>query len=277
MKKTLIAISALLIAAITSNAQSRKDSLLAVKALKKITNINSENDLKPKAGSFSTELNVNPLKGDLSFNNSLNQIKFRYFSTSGFAWRFGINVKVQDSSYSNKQVYGSATNSNVENSRKGLTLGANLGFEKHFKGTRRLSPYIGLDLSITDQSNSTESTTGQVTTKVKNAWYSRVPYVYYSANTGYQTYYEDLPTQYAFTRFGINFITGFDFYMAKNFFLGYEFNFGLNTTKYKDPETTVTGQTASSSSNNNTEYDTKNKSLSFGPGLMNGIRIGYVF
>lgn len=276
MKKTLVAVTALLIAAISANAQSHQDSLLAEKSLKKKLTA-SENYLKPSAGSFSTELNINPFKGELSLNNSLNQIKFRYFTKPKFAWRFGVNISAQDSVYEINNPYSSSsTTTSSKDQLNGLNIGLNIGFEKHFNGTKRLSPFVGGEFSFTNQSYKTEETNGAATTTYKGLWLNRYYQPYYNNNgniIGSYTY--DMSLR-AYKRFGLNVVTGFDFYMAKNFFFGYEFNFGFNVTNYKDPETTVTGG-STSSSNQNTDPEVKNNSFSFGPSLMNGIRIGYVF
>jgi hypothetical protein len=273
MKKTLIAVSAILIAMTSANAQSQKDSLLAEKAMKKMWKTN-ENSLKPGAGSFSTELNINPFKGELSLNNSLNQIKFRYFTKPDFAWRFGVNISALDSVLDSKAYY-SSTNLNYKDRRKSFTIGLNLGFEKHLKGTKRLSPYIGGDISFTTKSSSQEVTEGSTTTKIKGIWLDETIETYNSGSNYYtRTIYN--PQERAFNRFGLNVVSGLDFYMAKNFFFGYEFNFGLRYTKYKDIETTITPKPTGTNTSN-IESETDNSSLTFGPSLMNGIRIGYVF
>lgn len=275
MKRTFITVTAILLACYGLNAQTKKDRSKAEKQVKRqITEIS---EFKADGKSFSTELNVNPFRGDLRLNNSLNQIKFRYFTNPGFALRLGVNVTSTDSTVSNRQVYGSTSgNNNTEGSQESFTVAANFGFEKHFKGTRRLSPYLGLDFSIADRSCSGKSTAGNTTTEIKNAWYRLVPYTTYSSSGGYQTTYTTVISDPAYTRFGLNLVTGFDFYMAKDFFFGYEFNFGFITKKYKDPETTVRSTTGQPSGTV-IEYETKNRSSSFGPSLMNGIRIGYVF
>ena len=276
MKKTLLTVAAILIAVLSLKAQTNQDSLKAEKKAKRLSWADGE--FKPGTGSVSTELNINPFKGELSLNNSLNQIKFRYFASPGLAWRFGFNVGSTDSTFSSKQIYGpNSGTADLDGSQKSFTIAANFGFEKHFKGTKRLSPYVGVDFGIADRSSSVETTQGSVTTKSKNVWYETVPYVYYSPSTGYQVSTARVATGHGYTSFGVNLITGFDFYMARNFFIGYEFNFGLNAKKYKTPEITVTGQTPTTPGNSNIEFETKNRTTSIGTNLMNGIRIGYVF
>lgn len=109
--------------------------------------------LKPQAGNVSTELNINPFNGSISLNNSFNQLKFRFFTAPNFALRLGVNANQSSSTNENSNPYG--TNSYVyEETRSTTTFGLNMGIEKHFAGTRRLSPYIGADLAIVNKNSS---------------------------------------------------------------------------------------------------------------------------
>lgn len=250
MKKTLVC-ALFTVASIAVRAQSDNGS-------------SSENaQLKPSAKTFATELNFNPFKGNLSLNNSLNQVKFRYFVKEDLALRLGVNINQKDSVINSGNPYGTQS-TYFENERKSTTLGINLGIEKHFKGTRRLSPYIGGEISLSNRSASQDMTNGNVNTSVKNGW---IELIYQNQQLYYTAIVEN-----AYNRFGINAFAGFDFYMAKNFFFGYEFNLGYAKTNYKTSEVIVTGQ------NNNSPLNTsKNSSSTFGTFLVNGIRIGYAF
>jgi hypothetical protein len=228
------------------------------------TKVDSAKGLMPNAKSFTTELNVNLFNGQVSFNNSLNQIKLRYFTTPSVALRLGFNVSRIDSVNNVNNPYG--VNSYFSNDeKKSSTVGVNLGIEKHFTGTKRLSPYIGADLSITDKSSSENISNNQTTTTVTNAWY-------------YTTYVNNNTTitstqQNAYTRYGLNLFTGFDFYIAQHFFFGYEFDYSISKTNWKNVTVTTTPSTTNTSSNGSA----KNSSMTFGPSLINGIRLGYSF
>ncbi|WP_439881242.1 hypothetical protein ACSX1A_19135 [Pontibacter sp. MBLB2868] len=224
----------------------------------------ASSSLKPQAKHVATELNINPFNGTISLNNAINQLKFRYFTASNFAIRIGFNGNKTSFSSENTNPYGTNSYRN-ENERSSTTLGLNLGVEKHFAGTRRLSPYIGADFTIENKSTEQEITEGQVITTIKGGWRD---YTYYS-NGGYSYSYSER----GYTRFGLNVLTGFDFYMAKNLFFGYEMNFGFKKTNNQELDITQTG--SNSSTPNNPEI--KDSAFSFGPSLMNGIRIGYVF
>ncbi|SOD20060.1 hypothetical protein [Pedobacter xixiisoli] len=230
-------------------------------------------DFKPTKGSFATELNFNPFKGNLSFNNVLNQVKGRYFLSPQLALRLGFNVNTIDSAQNYGTPYGAQSNFTSEK-RKSTSFGLNFGIEKHFKGTKRLSPYIGADIFWGTKSANQEISNNASTSKIKNAW---VEYTsqYIQAGTPPYYYYTTTitkVTENAYNRFGVTAVAGFDFYMAKDFFLGYEFNLGYSKTKYKSPEATVTGQNPTTPN-----YYSNNSTSKFGTSLVNGIRIGYSF
>jgi hypothetical protein len=248
MKKTIL-IMASIFATLGSYAQTTK--------------VDSEKSLKPTTKNLTTELNVNPFNGQVNLNNSLNQIKFRYFVSPSVALRLGFNVSRIDSVNNTSNPYG--TNSSFYNDeKKSTTVGANLGIEKHFAGTKRLSPYIGADLSITERSSGENIVNSQSTTTVTNAWY----YVYTNNNTTISQI-----QQPGYTRYGLNLFTGFDFYIARHFFFGYEFNYNISKTKWKDISVITTPSSVVTTSNSSIT----NTNTTFGPSLINGIRLGYSF
>ncbi len=252
MKKALLLFLLVLIGTTSTYAQSTP------KVDKMVT---EENELKPSKGNILTELNVNPFKGDVSLNNSLNQIKLRYFTSDKVALRIGFNVSNKKMLEDYNIPYGSNPQ-RYKDERKSTTLGLNVGLERHFLGSKRISPYIGVDISIENKSSNQELINGQTTIKVKNGWYG---------NAVPPNNINTLIDQ-AYTAFGVDILSGFDFYVVKNFFFGYEFNLGFSNKEYKTPDVTVSGGSSS-----NVTSDQKNTSFSFGPRLMNGIRLGYMF
>ena len=251
MKKTLLCL-AFAMASLVATAQ------------KVTSDPTDDTGLKPATGTFATELNFNPFKGNLSLNNALNQIKVRYFAKPDLAFRAGFNINQRDSSTNSGTPYGTQSTF-FKADRKSTTVSFNIGIEKHFKGTRRLSPYIGFDLSIGTRSASQDNSNNGQTTSVKNGW---LDIIYQGQNNYYTVLAEN-----AYTRYGVAGVAGFDFYMAKNFFFGYEFNLGYAKTDYKTVEVTVSG----TNGQNNLNTDSKNSSSTFGTSLVNGIRIGYAF
>ncbi|AFD05602.1 hypothetical protein [Solitalea canadensis] len=224
-----------------------------------------EDILKPNKRSFSTELNVNPFNGDLKLNNAINQIKVRYFAQENLALRLGVTANATGDLVDYNNPYG--TNSSFyKNERSSTTLGLNFGIEKHFKGTRRLSPYIGADLSLVNKSTKQTITNNGTTITRKGAWVS----YYYPDNGSAQ----QQMTETGYTRYGLNLLAGFDFYIARHFYFGYEFNFGFNKTKNQQLEETQTGTGAT---NPQFKPETNSSYYSFGSNLQNGIRLGFIF
>lgn len=228
--------------------------------------VQKDNTLKPGKGNFVTELNFNPFQGNLSLNNSINQIKGRYYIDDKLVLRLGLGLSVVDSAISYGNPYGAESYYN-SNNRKSTAIDINIGLEKHFKGTGRLSPYIGIDLSYGTKSASQNIVTTPYEMDIKNGW---MELIYFQSGSGFYSSTQIVAN--AYNRFGAFAVAGFDFYMAKNFFVGYEFNLGYFKTNFKSPDITVTGQNPGYSS-----YVSENKSTTFKSSLINGIRVGYAF
>ena len=246
MKKTLLAIVAFSFAALHNFAQSTKPDSLAA------------DSFKPGSKKFVTELNVNPFNGNISLNNSLNQIKLRYFTSPALAFRIAVTAERASISYDDRLPYGTNSYHRTED-RSSTTLGLNFGLERHFKGTRRLSPYLGADFAVGNKFSKQEIDNGTTVTTIKGAWVTG------SGNSSQMT-------ELGYTSVGLSLFSGFDIYPARHFFLGYEFNFGFNKMFWADVDYTVTGGNTSGSNSEN-----KFSTFTFGSTLMNGIRIGYVF
>lgn len=223
----------------------------------------SQDTLKISQGMFSTELNINPFIGQLSFNNAINQIKLRYFTTDLSALRVAFTYSTLNHNLEENNPYG--TNSfNFKDIRKSTVVGLNLGYEKHFKGTKRLSPYIGAEVALSDKSSSQTSSYNNTETKIKGAWITNPPYE--AANYAERAYFS----------YGLNLISGFDFYIAQHFYFGYELGFGFTTKKYKDINITTLNAPGSSIGGNN-QSERNDQDFVLGPNLINGIRLGFVF
>lgn len=254
-------------------------TLLLILALSVISScsIYAQDTLKTAAKSWSAELNVNPFQGQISLNNTLNQIKVRYFATEKLAYRLAFNINDVRKDNGQSNVYGTSP---IENSdiKKSTTLSVNLGLENHFAGTRRLSPYIGAEIAFGMKDVSETIDTKQSTTEIKGGWQNTQVIQYNNVNGSY--YYTTITnTEIGYKSYGINLVTGFDYYVSKNFYFGYEMLFGYNYTKYNKIETTVTpkpGQDTQSGTNSSYP-DQTGKEHSFGPKIINGIRLGYTF
>lgn len=233
--------------------------------------ITHEDTFKARRNHFVTELNINPLKGDLSLNNALNQIKLRFFTADYLALRLGFSVNTVKDNSSTSSPYGTNPFINDE-LKKAATASINAGFEKHFMGTRRLSPYLGAEVMFANKTSSHNITNSTSSTKIEGAWRQQT----YSGNPNYPVITSGYAER-AFFRYGVNLVTGFDFYMAKHFYFGYEITFGLSNTMYTDIDTSIIYTSGSGDSTDNPVVDYEDKSFSLGANLINGIRLGYAF
>ncbi len=221
----------------------------------------SQDTLKAVKGKYTTELNVNPFEGEVSFNNLLNQIKIRTFISDQYALRLAFNTDFVKNINDAENVYGPSPYKS-EQTQKSSTIGVNFGIEKHFAGTQRLSPYIGAEVFYGNKSSSQENrgknASGELQEReIKGAWYgSQQSYIERGYNQG-----------------GLNLLAGFDFYIAKNFYFGYEMAWGYSTLKYKDVEVTYKPMP----DDGNPLGETDIKEVKFGANLINGIRLGFIF
>lgn len=231
--------------------------------------VNCQDSLKIESNKWSTELNVNPFNGDLSLNNSINQIKLRYFYADKYALRLAFALNYNQDNVNADYIYG--TNPyDMSDRRKSFSLGINIGTERHFRGSKRLSPYIGWEIGVGYKATSQNIKNDDVEVDIKGAWIESVRYT--SPQGGY--YYSETMTERGYFNVGANMVAGFDFYIYKNLYLGYELTFGLNYKSYRDIEVEYTG-TPTPTNNNYPERD--DESWAIGPHLLNGIRLGYSF
>lgn len=99
------------------------------------------------------------------------------------------------------------------------------GYEIHFDGTDRLSPYVGFELDFGTGSVSDESELFSATGQSTDSGVNVQDFVEWS-RTEKQSY----------TRLGFNLVAGFDFYFADNLYLGAELGYGFARTAWNDVE-----------------------------------------
>ena len=184
-------------------------------------------------------LGANPLK--------ISSIRSRYFLKENLAFRMGLFV-----GGSRKPSFTEVNDIELVNSSKSFNFNLRPGIEKHFKGTDRLSPYYGGELSFTYKKDITAA---------QSIW---------SSNT------EEIKTQKNISSnsiLGLNIFSGADFYITDKIFLGVELGFGFQyegrgrtAVKWKNPE-----------SNSDTESKEigNSSNLQWGPNYQGTIRLGY--
>ncbi|MEZ4798884.1 MAG: hypothetical protein R2809_03720 [Flavobacteriales bacterium] len=171
---------------------------------------------------------------------SISGIRFRMFNSENTAIRIGLNIGGSTTTTVNSQpterTSGSGSIVSVPelyDTDKSSTIALRVGYEKHFDGTDRLSPYIGADLSFGIGRSSFERE-------------------YFGPNTADQLNNNDVAnfSTWTMTRkegstmFGINAVAGFDFYFTDALYFGAEIGFGFQSNKLKDVEVEVSDESA---------------------------------
>jgi hypothetical protein len=231
----------------------------------------TDDSFKARSRNFVTELNVNPFRGDLSLNNALNQLKLRYFTNDRIALRLGFSANTVKNSNNASSPYGTSPFTNNEE-KKATTVSLNAGMEKHFTGTKRLSPYLGAEVLLAKKWSTHDISNMHMSTNVEGAWRQQT----YTNDPNYPVLVSGF-SERAFFKYGANIVTGFDFYMAKHFYFGYEIAFGFSSTQYTDINTSTIYTSPGTVPSESPVIDYDDQSFSFGPSLVNGIRLGYAF
>jgi hypothetical protein len=217
-------------------------------------------DFKPVKGDVTTEFGLTGGINETNFdlNDGAGLLRFRYFQKDNLAFRLGFNVGSQNTT---KNAYG-AVGTPAEGKEGSATTKAtqfliNLGVEKHFTGTERLSPYVGGDIlfGAGTRKTSFENATGSANTPV------------YADNTSSEV------KGPGYTSIGLRGVIGADYYIAKRLYLGVEAGFGFN---YESAGETKTSTTVAG---NTTTVTTKSAGNAFeiNPSIITGVRVGFAF
>jgi outer membrane protein W len=216
---------------------------------------NAQSDFKPVKGDVTTEFGLSG--GVLSSNFNLNEagqlLRGRYFFQEKTALRLGFGLT---STSETDKVYGATPSEEGNTVEKETALLLNLGVEKHFTGTDRLSPYVGGDLLF-----------GYGTTKET-----------YENRTSPTSLFVDNASGSVkgpnAVSFGLRGVIGADYYFTKRVFLGVEGGFGF--TYAKNGKTEVSNTTAAGVTTDVTIESTGNE-FEIKPSVITGVRIGFVF
>ncbi len=225
MKKTLFSI-AILVASATVNAQ----------------------DFKQSAGMKNLELQFTPLGGTPL---GISGLRYRQFTSNTMAIRANVFLGYMSKSTitQDANTADGANDKELKDSESSFEFNLRPGFESHFEGTDRLSPYVGAELDLNFRRTSAVSQEQNEDDDIEET----------------TTTNED-----GSFRFGLNGLAGFDYYFSKHLYFGAELGFGLS---YTSPFKTVTK--AGSVSIESKEG--KDAMLNFGPNVNSAIRIGFLF
>jgi len=183
---------------------------------------------KMQGGEKNIEVQFAPLGGSPI---SINGIRFRMFNSESSAIRIGLIMNNSTVTTVNTQQTKTQSSDNkviilpeLYDTETNRNLGISAGYEMHFAGTDRLSPYVGGQLSFT---------TG--TEKLVREFHNANNADDQPKPENWQTW-EMTRTQKTST-FGLAVVAGVDFYFVDNFYLGAEMGLGFQSKRYKDRET----------------------------------------
>lgn len=177
---------------------------------------------------FSSETPAKPVKGTItsqvgmslaSFNSNVMSMGLngRYFVKDQLAVRLSLMVDNQ------KTVNNTAENANGTGGTGSFTTNNNstmlfLGVEKHFNGTKRLSPYIGAEIGF-----------GSSGIKTEGVNFNNAIYINNYTENGHRK----------FSDLGINTFLGFDYWVADGLYVGIEYTFAAYTSSTEKQSETV--------------------------------------
>lgn len=204
-------------------------------------------EYKPTKGSISTEVQFNPFdqKGEMF---KLDGLKVRYFLTNRDAIRlklgFGIGHSNLSDSYDDRTDDNSTSPYTSYDTEYKSTLGhveLNLGYERHFNLSKRLSAYVGASVGFNRHFASTQVTTTETNHfhTSNNKWDSEVISKVKAeiSNGAFTSLPEgdinnplDKVSDRAYWDVKAALFTGVDFYVYKSLYLGTELGLGFNSS-----------------------------------------------
>ena len=242
---------------------------------------------KFQGGEKNLEVNFSPLSANPI---GIDGIRFRMFNSESSAIRVGFSVsggKVTEvmSQAVPSEIDAKVTIPELYSTDKSFGFSLRPGYEKHFAGTDRLSPYVGAELifAMTSKTYTEEYHTGNSAANIGDP-----------ANHSTWTAERKDGT----TTFGLNAVAGADFYFADNFYLGVELGLGFQNVKQKDVEISVSDENAWLLSGQVTHVDGflsenaagkmeiatiigdgtgKYKNSAWGPNFQSTLRLGWLF
>ncbi len=226
--------------------------LLSVSLIAQTGADESSNSPMPGDGEspFSLEVSLGQSFGGGSSLITAPGIKFRYFLNQNMAIRVGLNYA--SASYEeNFAENGDGSGALGTVTMKMSSFDFKAGIEYHFASTKRLSPYVALDIALGSGSMKDDGDNSDGSGYFLNYTYSE---------------------EYKTSSFGTSLNAGMDFYIVKNLFVGAEFGFGMvwNTEKEGTYSWSIDG-----SSGSGTTPEHKNSAM--GIGSFGGIRLGWRF
>lgn len=190
---------------------------------------------KQTGGEKNLEVQFSPLSGSPISSNG---IRYRMFTSESSAIRIGIGLGGSKVTTVNSQAseYVGVTTTALDalyDYERSFNFSIRPGYEIHFDGTDRLSPYIGAELIIGIGRNSIEREFfgGNSQTQIDN-----------NEVQNFAVY--TLTRKEGTTTIGLGAVAGVDYYIADNLYLGAEIGFGLQRSTLRDAEVEVSDDNA---------------------------------
>lgn len=265
--KKLVLSSAILAAFMSANAQ---EALSAPTVAFKPTSGNVAVELGLTGGIQNTATSLSS-----SGNTFPGMLKVRYFLADDLALRASFNFSTGSQTSKAYEIKNGKQTDNVGTRKVSSSFyGVNLGLEKHFTGTERLSTYIGGDLSLGASGVSVNEE------KYFNGAYNEDRSQKIKRWNGIDPNGPDgEDARFGGFGFGLRAVTGADYYFVKKVYLGAEAGWGFfafRNSGYKAEITApdpVTGETET----NTIEFKSSGGSFSLTPQVVASVRIGYIF
>lgn len=217
-----------------------KKTLLLVTAAALIAG-NTFAQYKPTAGSLSTEVQFNPFDQD-GHTFKLDGLKLRYFITDNDALRLKLgfslghsNVVFEDQS-PEENMNEKWWSKDEANSTSG-NISLNLGYERHFNVSKRISIYVGASFGFDRHFVSAEQKGSEVRRTTYGDWkVMRTSYSMESTNGYFEATDNGIRDIYdrAYWAIDADLFTGIDFYVYKGLYVGAELGLSINSLKYSE-------------------------------------------
>ena len=248
MKKLILSAIAVF-AFTTANAQYKPAKRNKTKAVE--TEEATYDSFKPVKGTLTTEVGVSGGLFNTDFGTIDGAAKFRYFIKDDLAIRAGLGLGSHKEETSTvPQPNGNQSTTVARYTDRVFNIGA----EKHFSGTDRLSTYVGADLLFAFQGASTKTTNNfdSASTTVDGQGLGR------NAGSG----------------FGVRVTTGADYYFTKKLYLGVEvgLSYIMGTTDERNT-TTVAANGNSTTVINSAKGNESTTSTN----TIGGLKLGFQF
>jgi len=221
----------------------KKVLLVALLAVGLLNVSSAQENYKPKAGDFSLEVGFAPFGQNII--NDAYLAGFIHF-TNNLALRIGLGFGAGATSWDN----GETGDKLMSESESYVKFSLEPGIVYSFKGTPRLTPYIGAGLGLGIVTHTERGEMGSMEGKAQHVG------------------------EYDGFTFGIGAATGFNYYFAKNLYLGAEVGLGLSFTSYFNEKITYSGSGAPSSP---PESKDNRSDFGIGIGATPLLRLGWTF